>query len=420
MNRSNYLKSFKLVGIVAFLFILYVIPSHSCIEIEQDFSSNERFSSVFINPNLETIFVGGNGPGNYSSIQDAINASTNGDIIFVYSGTYHENIKINKSVSLIGENKTNTYIDGRGKNDVLYVSVDYVTISGFTIQNSGNDVMGRDAGIKVHSDHNDIVGNIIKKNHNGIYLKSCSYNKISGNNMNNNSDCVAIDDWTHHITILENHISNNGYGISCGGIFENRHHIFSGNTINYNRVGIYLTGSSDNIISGNTIIGNRYPGIELSSSSSNNIITGNYISLNACGISLEFSNNIFISNNTLIRNYYGIEIENVSDTTIMRNTIKDHISWGLHLYLYIWQTESNNDILQNNFLNNNPDATFIYGADHLSDSFNVDWDGNYWNGTRLFLKPIFGIKEIWIFNEFLIPFPWINIDWHPSRTLYEI
>ena len=35
------------------------------------------------------LYVGGNGSGNYSKIQDAINDSVDGDTVFVYNGTYY-------------------------------------------------------------------------------------------------------------------------------------------------------------------------------------------------------------------------------------------------------------------------------------------------------------------------------------------
>ena len=52
------------------------------------------------------LYVGGSGPGNYSSIQDAINASSNGDTVFVYTGMYHENVIVNKTITLWGRTKT--------------------------------------------------------------------------------------------------------------------------------------------------------------------------------------------------------------------------------------------------------------------------------------------------------------------------
>ena len=48
-----------------------------------------------------TLYVGGDGPGNYSTIQDAIDDAVDGDTVFVYSGIY-DRVCIQKSISLIG------------------------------------------------------------------------------------------------------------------------------------------------------------------------------------------------------------------------------------------------------------------------------------------------------------------------------
>jgi len=49
----------------------------------------------------------------FDSIQDAINAASEGDRIIVYAGTYVENIIINKtSLDVFGEDRSLTTIDG--------------------------------------------------------------------------------------------------------------------------------------------------------------------------------------------------------------------------------------------------------------------------------------------------------------------
>ena len=49
-----------------------------------------------------TLYVGGSGPGNYTSIQDAIDNTSDGDTVYVYdeSSPYYELLIINKSIKL--------------------------------------------------------------------------------------------------------------------------------------------------------------------------------------------------------------------------------------------------------------------------------------------------------------------------------
>ncbi|MCZ2809141.1 MAG: pectinesterase family protein, partial [Candidatus Bathyarchaeota archaeon] len=53
-------------------------------------------------------------PDNYATIQEAINNANEGDTIFVRAGTYYEHVVVDKALSLVGENKHNTIIDGSG------------------------------------------------------------------------------------------------------------------------------------------------------------------------------------------------------------------------------------------------------------------------------------------------------------------
>jgi len=79
------------------------------------------------------LYVGGNGAGNYSKIQDAINDSSDGDIIFVYSKIYYENLLINKSVQLLGENRQTTIVESVKNQDTFSVKGSHINISNFRI-----------------------------------------------------------------------------------------------------------------------------------------------------------------------------------------------------------------------------------------------------------------------------------------------
>ncbi len=83
------------------------------------------------------LYVGGSGPGNYTRIQDAIDNASDEDTVFVYddSSPYYENLIINKSVNLIGENKINTVILGEQSDITIQIISDNVNVSGFNIKN---------------------------------------------------------------------------------------------------------------------------------------------------------------------------------------------------------------------------------------------------------------------------------------------
>lgn len=91
-----------------------------------------------------TLYVGGSGPGNYTTIQAAVNASQNGDTVFVYddSAPYFESVVIAKSITLAGENEDTTIINGTGHNTTISVMADGVTIHDFTIERAHEDGIG--------------------------------------------------------------------------------------------------------------------------------------------------------------------------------------------------------------------------------------------------------------------------------------
>src|SRR3990172_9463864 len=79
-----------------------------------------------VNASPKTIVV----PDDYPTIESAIINANDGDTIFVKKGTYVENPVVNKSVSLIGEDRDATVIDVTAG---LRVESNGATITGFTI-----------------------------------------------------------------------------------------------------------------------------------------------------------------------------------------------------------------------------------------------------------------------------------------------
>ena len=123
----------------------------------------------------------------YTRIQLAINAADPGDTIEVHSGTYYENVDVNKQLILRGID-TGTgkpVVDAGGSGSAITLSADGITLEGFATTNSGSS--WGDAGIKVTSNNNTITGCTASNNYWGICLDSSSSNNtITGNNATNN------------------------------------------------------------------------------------------------------------------------------------------------------------------------------------------------------------------------------------------
>jgi parallel beta-helix repeat protein len=184
------------------------------------------------NPTLigKTLYVGGIGLGNYSTIQEAIDNSSYLDTIFVYNGLYYEHVNIHTTIFLKGENKENTIINGGGSGDVILVSADNVEISGFSIINSGAN--WPEAGVKIHqAEHCIVTGNIIKNCGHGI---------------------LPFVTWD--IMISWNIISDNVFGFYS---VKTENCNITNNIIQNNHIGIHLNAASFNEIMKNNFIDNE-------------------------------------------------------------------------------------------------------------------------------------------------------------------
>ena len=220
----------------------------------------------------ETIVV----PDDYGSIQEAIDIAVAGDTVYVKSGTYHENLVVNKSLSLIGENVDTTIVDGNppeGYRIPIKVQCDDVSVSGFKLLYGYTGISVGDAK------YCSISGNRIAGNEHGIVLVGCSYCNVTKN----------------YFELI---------GLSSA---------------------IQLSYSNYNLISGN-YIDNCTEGIQVWQGSANNTVTENTITnCDDVAIRLQYADNNTIARNDVSNSGLGTTIYVANNNTITENNYKNNV-----------------------------------------------------------------------------------------------
>ncbi len=371
MNRA------VVIGII-FLFVTSSVIPISGVTLEQSSISTTSDN---------ILYVGGSGEGNYTKIQDAIDNASDGDTVFVYNGTYVENVVVDKSIELIGEDKISTVIDGNRSGNTVSVTAQRVKITGFKIKNGIRNNNQHISGIFIGSSNCTVSGNIMLNNTNGIktsyWQPNDALNTTITNNIVNSSEWYGIDvSFADNNTVSKNIINYCEWIGLCVSYSKNSY--VQDNIINVRDAGgLELVTCSNTIVTGNIIKSSKYYGILLAS--------GNPYNKGSC--------NNLITKNAMINNRIGISI---------------------------CDSSNNNVIEKNNFIGNKIQALLgYYSWIDFERSWNNTWRENYWDnwiGNKLnlstfqkFPKIIIGWGGFSNFWEF-----YFNFDWHPAQEPYDI
>lgn len=286
-------------------FILFFTP----------FVSGAATTSVHVKPN---------------AIGAAIAVAKAGDTLYIQSGFYKEPpIIIDKKLTIIGVGMP--ALDGAGKNEIIRVIADSVSISGLKIQNSGRSSMNDIAAIRIQNANGvSVKNNRMINNTYGVYLQ-------------NANRCIVADNIIHSNSIDELNSGNGVHAWKCN------HLLIEGNYISGHRDGIYFEFVTESHINKNNSTKNVRYGLHFMFSH-NDTYEYNQFADNGSGVAVMYSKGVIMLHNTFRHNWgdasYAILLKEIADSRIVNNTfIKNTV--GLYM-----ESTTNIAVKENRFLDN--------------------------------------------------------------------
>jgi len=431
-----------ILGIALLLTGVTVISGIGKIPIEKNPSPSISFNGLHGN----TLYVGGSGPDNYTTIQAAVNAASSGDTVFVYQGIYEENVEIQKSINMSGEEKQSTVIDGDNRGNVVDICSEEVAIRGFTIRGGGG--RENEAGVRIASDHVTLTDNVVTDNRrHGIALLSASHCTITDNIVTNNRyDGLHLTNESNFNDISSNLIVNHTRDpFDCHGVHMrySSHNILENNTLSdnagydffliattsltlqdnvgINSSGIFFTGGTvenwnthtleENMVDGKPVYyyADVHTPLEVPSDAgevilancSQVLIQGLSIHDGDCAVLLGFSTDNTIRDNNISGVIAGVWLTRSTDNVIADNTIGqvggsiplalrsnrnvirgNTISDNWEYGIGVWSGSSFNTITENNVTDNTQPGLILSSAHFNAIERNSFYDNN-WYGAYL-------------------------------------
>jgi len=280
-----------------------------------DASADRNSSGIWVMENLlseesRTLTV----PDDYPTIQAGILAAHPGDTVFVRKGAYPENVSIGKSLTLQGEDRKNTIIDGGGSGSVVHITANNVVVRGLTVRNGEvgldlwSDLPIHDITLKDLIVTSNAVTGIRSLKTGGFHvIEDCviSHNRMYGMNIHQFSRSL----------IRNCEVFGNNTGLRPAWSWYIR---LEGNKIYHNHGGgIYLDSCYYATIERNLVYDNEGSGISVTYISSRNMIKENVLFRNKQGIGFGLAWGGFGEN----RIYHNDLFNNQSQVAASRDSI---------------------------------------------------------------------------------------------------
>lgn len=327
-------------------------------------------------------FIEVSGIGRFDSLEEAIEASSDGDVVTVSGGFHSGHFVIDRSITLKGENWP--VLDAGGFGNVVTVRAPDVTISGFVIRNSGIQLVEENAAIEVdEAPRAFITGNRIEESLFGVYLKlapnsTVSENRITGKDLDVARRGDAIRVWSSHDTVIENNIVSHSRDVV---LWYSERLIVRGNEITDGRYGLHFMYDDDALVEDNRLTGNSVGAFLMYSRRLNlrhNVI-GDNRGPSGYGIGMKDLDDAVITENLFADNRVGAYIDNspreIDGFVKFDGNVFTLNDFGLRLMPSV----KRNEYSGNTFADNQEQVEAGGGGSLVDNMWSVEGRGNYWS-----------------------------------------
>ncbi len=263
-----------------------------------------------------------------ATLQQTIDAAARYETICIRAGVHAGPIKIEKPLTLIGENGAE--IRGNASGNVVTIAADDVSIRGLRVTGSGLRLSDDDAAVFVTGNRARIENCVIADSLHGIYLKKISGAQIINNRIQGKTTLGSstepvekgIGQSTENCdtTLVSNRRGNGIHQWNCEG------NLIRGNEISDARDGIYFSFTNNSRVEHNLIHHVRY-GLHYMYSDGN-IFVNNTFSENAAGAAIMFSKDTVVRGNRFISNRgyraYGLIFQSSDRSRLEQNEISEN------------------------------------------------------------------------------------------------
>jgi nitrous oxidase accessory protein len=304
------------------------------------------------------------------SIAAAIRSARPGDTVRVERGKYLEHLVIDKPLLLQGIDRPT--VSGSNAGDVIRIKSPDVTIEGFIVKESGDDLTAQNAGVYIQpgSDRAVVRNNDIAYSLFGLWIEKANKVQVVNNLIAGKRDYAS---------------AQRGNGIQ---LYNCRDAQIIGNNISFTRDGIYVDVSNHAVFRGNRIHHLRYGTHYMNTYYS--VWEDNDSYLNRGGLALMEVRNLLVRNNRAWGNTdHGIMLRTIQDSVVENNVvagnsrgffiydaeynvIRNNLVIGNHVGVHLWAGSVRNQVEGNDFIANRDQIRYVATKDEY-------WGNNYWS-----------------------------------------